>query len=113
MSSFHSQVTIVYHTDLLDTWMEPAKELRAVLKEKSGAKELHLVGRSKNQKIELDRDFVIEKLDVDGQSFIQKQVTLINIPYVHIVCSRFCNMSLILLVSIALICEFRTGFRVS
>lgn len=68
-------MTILYHTALLDNWMQPAKELRAALKEASGASVLHLVGRSKNQKIELDADFVLEKVNVDGRSFTQKQVS--------------------------------------
>ena len=47
-----------------------------MLTQASGAKELHLVGRSKNQKLELERDFALETMRVADHNFIQKQVSL-------------------------------------
>lgn len=36
--------------------------------------EVHVQGRSRKQKVLLDRDFVIERMDVEGREYTQKQV---------------------------------------
>jgi len=64
-------VSLLYHKQLDDEWMEQAKLLKEKLSEHF---KLDLVGRARKQKVILDRDFVIERLNVDGKEYIYKQV---------------------------------------
>ena len=64
-------VSLLYHKQLDDVWIEQAKMLKAKLSEKY---KIDIVGRARKQKVVLDRDFVIEKLTVDSREYIYKQV---------------------------------------
>ncbi len=59
-------VTMVYHKKLDDEWRTAALTLQEALG-------IRIIGRSKGQKIVLDRDFVTEKLYVGGQGFLYRQ----------------------------------------
>ena len=59
-------VTLIYHRKLDDLWQQAAQLLAATLG-------IALVGRSRKQKIILDRDYVTEKLPVHGQQFHYRQ----------------------------------------
>lgn len=60
-------VTLIYHRQLDETWVEEAKRL----KEKLG---IHIIGRAKKLKILLDQDYVTETLNVDGKQLHYKQI---------------------------------------
>ena len=64
-------VTLLYHRQLDNEWTTEAKKLKERLSDKF---KVDLVGRARKQKIDLDRDFVIEELNVDGKKLIYKQV---------------------------------------
>lgn len=64
-------VSMLYHRQLDDKWHEEATALNARLNEQFNLK---LIGRARKQKICLSDDFVIEKLNVNGQELIYKQV---------------------------------------
>ncbi|MGC9402968.1 tRNA (uridine(54)-C5)-methyltransferase TrmA [Vibrio genomosp. F10 str. 9ZC157] len=65
-------VSLLYHRQLDDAWTEQAKALKQRLNDEGF--NLNLIGRARKMKIVLDRDYVIEKLDVNGQSYIYQQV---------------------------------------
>jgi len=64
-------VSLLYHKQLDDEWVQQAKALKAKLAEKY---KIDFVGRARKQKVILDRDFVVESLDLDGKQYIYKQV---------------------------------------
>lgn len=64
-------VSLLYHKQLDDEWIEQCKALKSRLSEKYT---INFVGRARKQKVILDRDFVIEELNVDGKPYIYKQV---------------------------------------
>jgi len=72
------QVTLAYHSKLEDAWTEAARKLQERLNKLPHAEgsTVGIIGRSKNQKVVLDRDFVLEKMDVDGKTFHYKQVQI-------------------------------------
>ncbi len=68
-------VTLLYHKKLDDTWKAAAKELKAHLEKESmggsssgagceGSGTLAVIGRARKQKVELDRGYVIERMQV-------------------------------------------------
>ncbi|OSI32821.1 tRNA (uridine(54)-C5)-methyltransferase TrmA [Neisseria dumasiana] len=59
-------VTMIYHKQLDEQWQAAAQDMQ----EKLG---IHIIGRSKGQKIVLTQDFVTETLNVAGASFIYRQ----------------------------------------
>jgi tRNA (uracil-5-)-methyltransferase len=59
-------VTLVYHRKLDEAWREAAGALSAELG-------IALVGRSRKQKVVLERDYVTESLPVSGRSFHYRQ----------------------------------------
>ncbi|WP_375751808.1 tRNA (uridine(54)-C5)-methyltransferase TrmA [Vibrio sp. HN007] len=65
-------VSLLYHRQLDEQWTEDAKNLKAQLE--SEGFNLNLIGRARKMKIVLDRDFVVEKLNVNGQPYIYQQV---------------------------------------
>lgn len=67
-------MTLVYHTRLEESWREAALKLQADLSALRSGPAVALVGRSKNQKIVLDRDYLIEQMPVSGKTFSYKQV---------------------------------------
>lgn len=60
-------ITLLYHKRLDEAWEARAR----ALKEQLG---VDLIGRSRKQKLVLDRDYVIERLNVDGRPFRYQQV---------------------------------------
>jgi tRNA (uracil-5-)-methyltransferase len=63
-------VTLIYRRQIEEdsSWLEAAKQLKASLPITD------LIGRARKQKIMLDKDYVTEKLDVDGKTFIYQQI---------------------------------------
>lgn len=60
-------ITLIYHKKLDESWVTEAQHL----KEKLG---VNLVGRSKGQRLILDKDYVNEKFIVDGHEYNYQQV---------------------------------------
>lgn len=60
-------ISLIYHKKLDDAWLEEAK----ILAEKLNAK---IVGRSRKQKIVVNDDFVLEKMQVADKQIILKQI---------------------------------------
>lgn len=65
-------ISLLYHRQLNEKWIENAKALKQRLIDK-GYK-LNIIGRARKMKIVLDRDYVIEKLNVNGQPYLYQQV---------------------------------------
>lgn len=65
-------VSMLYHRQIDESWTEAAKLLKQRLIDK-GFK-LNLIGRARKIKTVLDRDYVVEKLNVYGQPYIYHQV---------------------------------------
>ena len=74
--SGQAMVTMIYHKKLDEAWTAAAQKLRKVLGAcpSSSQPSVHIVGRSRKQKIELDASHVIETLNVDGKQLTYKQV---------------------------------------
>lgn len=64
-------VSLLYHRQLDEAWESAAKELKSRLSESF---DVQLIGRARKQKICLDHDYVIEKLKVNDQTLVYKQV---------------------------------------
>jgi len=60
-------VTLIYHKQLDDAWIEAAKALKDTLG-------IHLIGRARKMRLLLDQDYVIEELNVDGQTLKYQQI---------------------------------------
>ncbi|NMG74411.1 tRNA (uridine(54)-C5)-methyltransferase TrmA [Aromatoleum diolicum] len=60
-------IGLIYHRPLDERWEAAARELAAKLG-------VQLIGRSRKQKIVLDRDWVLEQFDLNGRSLRYKQV---------------------------------------
>ena len=65
-------VTLLYHRALGDDWKTQAGMLRDQLRAKGF--NVHLIGRATKTKIELDQDFIDERLPVGGREMIYRQV---------------------------------------
>ncbi len=64
-------VSLLYHKQLDDEWLEQANALKTELEKTF---QLSLIGRARKQKITLGQDFVIEKLSVNDKTLVYKQV---------------------------------------
>tara|TARA_R110001583_G_scaffold163001_1_gene315218 strand:+ start:973 stop:2073 length:1101 start_codon:yes stop_codon:yes gene_type:complete len=64
-------ISMLYHKPLEPTWEEKAKELKAEL---SSLAPIDIIGRAKNQKIIIDKDFVMETLQVGNNTFVYQQI---------------------------------------
>ena len=60
-------VTMIYHKKLNDAWQQATQELAHNLG-------IHIIGRSRGQKIVLSQDFVTEALAVNGKTFRYRQI---------------------------------------
>lgn len=60
-------VSFIYHKKLDDAWLETITPLKQELG-------IHIIGRSRKQKLVLEQDFVTEKLRVNDKTFIYQQV---------------------------------------
>lgn len=71
-------VTLLYHRKLGPEWNAEAARLRDALAATPTAAAAgtrpHVIGRARKQKVELDASYVIERLTVNGQTFVQKQM---------------------------------------
>ncbi len=59
-------ITLLYHRPLDEVWEERAKALAAHMN-------TDIIGRSRKQKVVIGRDYVIEKLEVDGRTYAYQQ----------------------------------------
>jgi len=64
-------VSLLYHKQLDEQWVEEANKLKATL---SAQFDINFIGRAKKQKFLLDKDYVVESLQVDGQTLVYQQV---------------------------------------
>ncbi len=60
-------ITLIYHRQLDEQW----QTLALALQQKLG---VSIIGRAKKQKLVLDRDYVIEELQVNGSTYQYKQI---------------------------------------
>ena len=60
-------ITLIYHRKLEEDWEAAARELQVQLG-------FPIIGRSKKQKIVLERDYVNETLNVDGREYHYRQI---------------------------------------
>ncbi|WP_395489816.1 tRNA (uridine(54)-C5)-methyltransferase TrmA [Cedecea davisae] len=65
-------VSLLYHRKLDDEWQLHAQTLRDSLRARGF--NVHLIGRATKTKIELDQDFIDERLPVAGKEMIYRQV---------------------------------------
>lgn len=63
-------VTLIYRRQIEgdQAWLDAANQLKQRLPI------THIIGRARKQKIMLDQDYVIERLNVDGKTFIYQQI---------------------------------------
>lgn len=69
LASTHQEmlVSLIYHHKLSEEWETHAKQLAETL-------QIKIIGRSRGQKLVLSDDYVIEKFNVDGVSYLYKQI---------------------------------------
>ncbi len=65
-------VSMLYHRKLSEEWQQHAEALRDKLRAQGF--NVHLIGRATKTKIELDQDFIDERLPVAGKEMIYRQV---------------------------------------
>ena len=65
-------ITLLYHRPLDDVWEAQCRELRNYLR--AEGYHVDIIGRARNQKRVLDRDFVVEKFSLQGREIIYQQV---------------------------------------
>jgi tRNA (uracil-5-)-methyltransferase len=69
-------VSMLYHKALDEQWQAAARALRPVLAAASPSANghvPHIIGRSRKQKVNLDQDYVLEKLMVHGRQYMYRQ----------------------------------------
>ncbi|MBL4822579.1 MAG: tRNA (uridine(54)-C5)-methyltransferase TrmA [Colwellia sp.] len=64
-------ISLLYHKPLEPTWENAAKALKEEL---SSIAPIDIIGRAKKQKIIIDKDYVMESLQVGNNTFIYQQV---------------------------------------
>ncbi len=77
-------ITLIYHKKLNDQWTNAA----ARLEKKLGA---NIIGRSRNQKVVISRDYIEEKFNVGDKSYIYRQVETGFTQPNAIVCEKMLN----------------------
>lgn len=60
-------VTLIYHRQISEAWQAEAQKLQSELN-------IRIIGRARNLKIVLERDYVLETLHVDGQQYHYQQI---------------------------------------
>ncbi|MFI3255830.1 MAG: tRNA (uridine(54)-C5)-methyltransferase TrmA [Psittacicella sp.] len=65
-------ITLIYHKKLSELWIDKANSLKEHLIYMGY--NLNIIGRAKNTKIELDKDYVLESLSTDDGIFKYKQI---------------------------------------
>lgn len=64
-------ISMLYHKPLEDNWQIEAEKLKVQL---STIAPVDIIGRAKKQKIIVDKDYVMESLDVGGKTYVYQQV---------------------------------------
>lgn len=64
-------ISMIYHKKLSDAWHAEATELQSRL---SHLGEINIIGRAKKQKVVIGNDFVTERLSINGQEYVFKQI---------------------------------------
>ncbi len=64
-------VSLIYRRQLDDSWHQEAAKLKEILCQEF---DINIIGRARKQKLLFDRDYIIEKLEIDGKEFIFKQI---------------------------------------
>lgn len=64
-------VTLLYHRQLGNDWIDEASELKKKL---SNRFNVHLIGRARKQQIIIDQEFVLEKFSLNGRDYTYKQI---------------------------------------
>jgi tRNA (uracil-5-)-methyltransferase len=64
-------VSLLYHKALDETWTVEMQQIRSVLRKTYN---IDIIGRAKKQKIILDKDYIMEKLQINQRNFIFKQI---------------------------------------
>jgi len=64
-------ISMLYHKPLEDNWQIEAEKLKAQL---STIAPVDIIGRAKKQKIIVDKDYVMESLDVGNKTYVYQQV---------------------------------------
>ena len=74
--SGEAMVTLIYHKQLNEEWKTAASDLRSVLSSCPSCPNgiVSVIGRSKKQKVELDRSYVDEVMTVDSKQYSYRQV---------------------------------------
>ena len=74
--SGEAMVTMIYHKQLNEEWKAAALDLRSVLSSCPSCPNgnVSVIGRSKKQKVELDRSYVDEVMTVDSKHYSYRQV---------------------------------------
>ncbi|MBL6734676.1 MAG: tRNA (uridine(54)-C5)-methyltransferase TrmA [Shewanellaceae bacterium] len=67
-------ITLIYHKKLDEDWQVAATKLRQRLISILPAKQLHIIGRAKGQKINLHQDFVVETIHLQDQTLHYQQI---------------------------------------
>lgn len=65
-------ITLIYHRKLDETWEAAARALQNVME--SFGKRIHIVGRSRKQKIVVEQDYVTEQLTINDRRFSYVQI---------------------------------------
>ncbi len=64
-------ITLIYKKPIDESWIKEAQGLKAHLNEFAAT---NIIGRARKQKIELDNDYVTERLSINGKEFSFKQI---------------------------------------
>lgn len=64
-------ISLIYRRQLDESWVEEAKQLKARLAQSFN---VNIIGRARKQKLLLDRDYIIEALPVDDNTFTFKHI---------------------------------------
>ncbi|RHW75677.1 tRNA (uridine(54)-C5)-methyltransferase TrmA [Colwellia sp. RSH04] len=64
-------ISLLYHKPLDETWESAAKQLKVEL---SNIAPVDIIGRAKKQKIIIDKDYVMESLNVGNDTYVYQQV---------------------------------------
>ena len=64
-------ISLLYHKQLDDLWEMQALDLKSIL---SSLVPTDIIGRARKQKVILNKDFVNEKLEVNGKDYLYQQV---------------------------------------
>lgn len=65
-------VTLLYHKPLDEAWQSAAQNLKIQLEQQGFS--VDIIGRAAKQKICLDKDYIDEKLNINGKDYIYRQI---------------------------------------